>query len=146
MTSITLEYAIVEFMTSNLLLFILLLLCSFLFWKKKKELRKLWLSLFGSGVLTLILKFLVQRQRPLVQEYFFANIPDYSFPSLQTTLAFATIPFCWKASPKYKYLFLLFAGIIAVSRIYLQKHYLSDVVGGALIGLCMGYLIMKKIK
>lgn len=142
----TLEYAIVEFMTSTLFLLILLFFSSLAIWKNKEECNKLWISLLGSGILTLLLKFLIQRPRPLMPEYFFANIPDYSFPSLHTALAFATIPFLWKASPKYKYFFLLLACILALTRVYFQKHYLSDVIAGAVVGIGVAYVIMNKIK
>lgn len=35
----------------------------------------------------------------------------------------------------------LWAGLIAYSRIYLSKHYPADVVGGALLGILLGYLV-----
>ncbi len=144
MTTDILSYAILEFVTSTGLLLFLICISTVVLWKKKNELRKLWCSILCSGVLTLLLKFLIQRQRPLMPEYFFANIPDYSFPSLHTALAFAIIPFFWKDSLKYKYLFLLFAWIIAGSRIYFQEHYWSDVLAGALLGYCIGLFIQKR--
>lgn len=146
MTTITFEHAILNFVTSTFLLFLLLIFSSLALWKNKKECNKLWISLLGSGILTLLLKFLIQRPRPLMPEYFFANIPDYSFPSLHTALAFVTIPFLWKASPRYKYFFLLLACILALTRVYFQKHYLSDVIAGAVVGIGVAYVIMNKIK
>lgn len=143
MTTVILSSAIFEFVTSTVLLFSLLLLSTLFLWKKKKMLLKLWISVLGSGIVTLILKFLIQRARPVVPEYFFGTIPDYSFPSLHTALAFATIPFFWKTSPKRKYLFFLLACIIAISRIYFQEHYVSDVVGGAILGFVVSILVIR---
>lgn len=144
MTTMTLSSAILEFVTSTVLLFLLLFFATSFLWQKKKMLLKLWISVLASGVVTVVLKFLVQRPRPLVPEYFFGSIPDYSFPSLHTALAFATIPFFWKNCPKQRYLFVLLACIVAISRVYFQQHYMSDVVVGAFVGLFIGIIILKK--
>ncbi|MCE7857493.1 MAG: phosphatase PAP2 family protein [Ignavibacteria bacterium CHB3] len=39
-----------------------------------------------------------------------------------------------------KWVFLIVATLVSMSRIYLGVHYPSDVVGGALIGAGFGYL------
>ena len=89
-------------------------------------------------------------------EYFFGSIPDYSFPSLQTAVAFAAIPFLWNMfqAPKYwsvlrrkaRILFVSYAVIIMWSRVILQEHYASDVIVGALIGISTAAIIQKMIK
>lgn len=144
MTAAIISSPILDFVTSTFLLFLLLSLSTFFLWKKKKMLLKLWISLLSTGVVTLLLKFYIQRPRPLAPEYFFGTIPDYSFPSLHTALAFAMIPFFWKTFPKWKYMFFFLACIVAISRIYFQKHYMGDVVGGAFIGFFIGFIILKK--
>lgn len=144
MTTATFFFAILEFFTSTVLLFFLLFFTTYILWKKKKMLLKLWISLLGTGIVTLLLKFLVQRPRPLVSEYFFWNIPDYSFPSLHTALAFAMIPFFWSTSSRLRWFFLFLSCIIAITRVYFQQHYISDVIGGAFIGLFIGFIILNK--
>ena len=42
--------------------------------------------------------------------------------------------------PNYKWIFIVVATLISLSRIYLGVHYPSDVVGGAIIGAAFGYL------
>lgn len=51
--------------------------------------------------------------------------------------------------PKLKYVLLACGGLIAYSRIYLGVHYLSDVIGGAIVGICVTlamYFIFSKLK
>ena len=137
---------------------ILFIIPSIILWrqKNKKVLKQLWLSIIATGIIAVLIKFIVQRQRPFEPEYFFGSIPDYSFPSLQTAVAFAAIPFLWNMfqAPKYwsvlrrkaRILFVSYAVIIMWSRVILQEHYASDVIVGALIGIGIGTIIQKIIK
>ena len=43
-------------------------------------------------------------------------------------------------------IFFSIAGLIAFSRVYVGVHYPSDVIGGTLIGLLLGYVIIKLAK
>ena len=40
---------------------------------------------------------------------------------------------------------LIWAGLVAFSRVYLGVHYLSDILGGALAGVFFGWLISKPV-
>lgn len=130
-------------LTSNIfMLFFLLVVSIFFLWKKKRRLFSLWISIATTSTVAVFLKFLVQRQRPITPEYFFGSIPDYSFPSLQTAVIFAALPLLWKEFSKLRYFILLYAILIALSRIYFQEHYLSDVISGMFIGLLIGLIIV----
>ena len=64
----------------------------------------------------------------------------YSFPSNHALNNFAAAIFLMRLFPNYKWIFLVVATLISISRIYLGVHYPSDVIGGALIGVAFGYL------
>jgi undecaprenyl-diphosphatase len=92
------------------------------------------------------LKFLIQRERPLLFLDVSSNISkgpgeilDPSFPSAHTVFAFMMATILAYRFPRYRVFFFVFAGIIGWTRIYLGLHYPSDVITGAL----MGYGITK---
>jgi undecaprenyl-diphosphatase len=48
-----------------------------------------------------------------------------------------------KNFPKIKWIFWVVAILVGLSRIYLEVHYLSDVLAGAIIGYSIGLLFLK---
>ena len=79
---------------------------------------------------------------------------QYGFVSSHATNTFALatfLSFVFANSPKpifgqHKYFTILifgWASLISYSRIYLGQHYPADVVVGALLGICLGYIVVK---
>lgn len=64
----------------------------------------------------------------------------YSFPSNHALNNFAAAVFLLRIFPKYKWIFLITATLVSISRIYIGVHYPSDVLGGAIIGSAFGYV------
>jgi membrane-associated phospholipid phosphatase len=95
-----------------------------------KELATVWLIVYG-------IKLIVSRERPKESTEIRLTA---SFPSAHSATAFVLAGLL---TPVFGTPYLLYslAGLVAVSRIYLQSHYLSDVTIGSLIGILLTSLI-----
>jgi undecaprenyl-diphosphatase len=92
-----------------------------------------------SFALTTIVKHLVKRPRPFIQNIHIVPVyrPDgYSFPSGHTSSGFAAATAVSMAYPKWYVIApaLLWAGAVSYSRMYLGVHYPTDIAGGAVLG------------
>lgn len=92
------------------------------------------------------IKSFVKRLRPC-QEYpevkILVPVPsDHSFPSGHTTSSFACATMVCYFYPWLGIICLIFAGLMAFSRIYLFVHYLSDVIFGMLLGITVSLAIL----
>lgn len=133
---------------------IFLFLTGLFLWKKQKRkwILPLWLTLGLSAVISFLLKILIQRQRPF-QLGIVSTLPilekashliwNFSFPSSHAILAFCALPILSKEFPKFKYIWIIFATLVAFSRVYFGLHFLSDVIAGSLIGYVIGMIIIK---
>lgn len=92
-----------------------------------------------------ILKPLIGRIRPCdinpQVSLLIARPDDFSFPSGHTAASFATVAalFLWGENHLWKPV-LIFACLIAFSRMYLYVHYPTDILGGVLVGIAAGYI------
>ena len=98
-----------------------------------------------SGVLLfLLLKRVFHRPRPCeLEPHCWAHIlpPDkFSFPSGHSITAFAVAIALGTSYPAFQIPLLVVAISIALSRIMLGLHYLSDVVAGAILGSALGVM------
>ena len=120
---------------------IFFILLTWVLTKQRKILRHLVLLYAVQSAAIYGLKFLIQRQRPLLvleMASKFSGGPgeilDPTFPSAHTVLSFmmATLLTGW--FPPYRVPFYLVAGWIGWTRIYLGVHYPTDVIAGGLLG------------
>jgi undecaprenyl-diphosphatase len=102
-----------------------------------------------AGVAVIGVKHSVQRPRPKHPEEGTSTQPeqrviqDYSFPSGDTATVFAAtlavLPFVgwrWGLIP------LIVGAGVAVFRVFLLRHYASDVLAGVVVGLVSGWLVL----
>jgi len=138
---------IMLFITNIISPIVLLSMVGLLFvflWLKKQHYRAVLLIIsIGSGLASFeLIKLIVKRPRP---ENALIHVPEYSFPSGHSTIAiifFSLLIFTLKDYIKNRILKVFFIGFniliflaIAFSRVYLDVHWLSDVLGGLSLGL-----------
>lgn len=109
-------------------------------------------GLLGASLLVHLLKRIFARPRPEVDNLLVAMPPDFSFPSAHTGQAFAFAIACALVLSRHFeqvgtavlwVALLLVAVLVGVSRVYLQVHYVSDVVVGALLGGCWIFVLHR---
>jgi len=122
------------------------LILSLILWKGKKQfIAPLWLSVIIGQAVVFILKLIIIRERP----YDALGIigldihSDSSFPSGHAAAVFSILPVIERAFKKTYLIFLLFACLVVLSRIYLGAHYLTDVATGALIAYTIGLIVVE---
>lgn len=125
-----------------------------LYLKNRKKVKKQLVALLVAEILyiilvEIILKNIIVRPRPqfgiadAVLPYDFSH--SFSFPSGHATIVFATAFILGRGNKKLKWVYYLLAFLIAFSRIYLGKHYPTDVLAGAVIGLLIGFCSYKTV-
>ena len=138
----------------DIMILLALIFAGFLYLRKrKKESVTLILGLSIGYILEEIIKILIQRTRPAMQ---LVTETDYSFPSghsIFSIILFSLIIYFYKDEIKNKTLKILFiiANILVIiligfSRIYLNVHWFTDVVGGYAIGFFVANLLLFILK
>ena len=117
----------------KILLLIMVLLSAFLFWiKEAKKAIFIFFSAGFGGLILFIIKYTVQRVRPLPEVF-----SGYSFPSGHSTIIVVFFLSLLFIINKKEILSMLatFARIaVPISRVVLGAHFLSDVIAGLLLG------------
>ncbi len=96
-------------------------------------------SLFLTYGITYLLKGITNRKRPCGN----SSRWNSSFPSGHASGAFAFANSFSKIEKKYKIPLFIWAFSVSFSRIYLRKHWFTDIVAGAGIGLFTSEIIYK---
>jgi membrane-associated phospholipid phosphatase len=137
---------------------ILLLLAIVLFIREKRRnpgLRNLTglliTGFIASGMTAQALKYLVGRARPRLSFetlFYGPSLGDsfHSFPSGHTTVAFCFASILARYIPRYGVALYFIACLIGFERIEDLKHFPSDVLAGAIIGIAVGKLLSAKMK
>ena len=141
---------------SNVFIIFFFLTTLFL-WKehKRRWIFPLWFASFFAVLTSYLLKVWIKRPRPF-QEGFVSvlniafnfmrdnfNTWNFSFPSFQAMLVFSAVPLLNQEFKKFRYIWFVFACLVAFSRVYFGVHYLSDIMAGAIIGYLIGAVVVK---
>ena len=117
----------------KILLLIMVLLSAFLFWiKEAKKAIFIFFSAGFGGLILFIIKYAVQRVRPLPEVF-----SGYSFPSGHSTIIvvfFLSLLFIINKKEILSILAIFAIIAVPVSRVVLGAHFISDVVAGLLLG------------
>ena len=121
-----------------------------LHFQRRSESLLLAVGFGGAALLAHLAKALLARPRPDLVEPVIALPADGSFPSAHTAqiVAFAlcAVLVVRRTSPDWQYaagvVAVLLIAVVATSRVYLQVHYPSDVLGGIALGI--GWIVLAR--
>lgn len=72
-----------------------------------------------------------------------ASFEDYrSFPSAHALSSFAIVTVYWQNLKRFALPLFTLASCIAISRVLVGVHFLSDVLSGAVFGILLGYMVV----
>ncbi len=130
---------------------VLIVILGYVYWCYDKLVgEKMGIILFISLGINNFLKVLVHRQRPYLVDSTVENLrPEtsqgFSFPSGHTQIV-STTYFSLYYILKKKWLLILaitVSVLVAISRMYIGVHYLTDVLAGLILGILISYYISK---
>lgn len=97
-------------------------------------------------IIVLALQYLIKRPRPFqaLHHKTLAKhwVPTPSFPSAHSSVAFALATYAIGGTSGIVAALFVFAALIALARVYVGVHYLSDVVTGAIIGITVSLALL----
>lgn len=106
-----------------------------------------FVAALGALAIVQLIDHLWDRPRPFVAHpatvhLLVAHAPDASFPSDHVVAAFAIAVVLVAYHRRLGVVALLFAALLAYARVYIGVHYPGDVLGGALLGTLVGWLLV----
>jgi len=133
---------IIGFFTGWFILLPLSLLFGLYFWlsKKRKQSAFFVIAMLLTFSLTQVLKYFINRARP---HNALVDAIDYSFPSghAVTNIVFiGLLLFLFSRKRKNLHFYIigfLFSLIVVISRLYLNVHWFSDIIGGIMLGVAI---------
>jgi undecaprenyl-diphosphatase len=103
-------------------------------------------TILGEG----IIKNIVRRIRPCNKHnnvsLLISRPLSYSFPSGHTLSSFAASEMLSINYPQYRFIFMVIAFLIALSRIYLYVHYPTDIIAGIILGILCSKLTLMVLQ
>ena len=112
-------------------------------WKRWEAMEFIAISVLA--VIVLLIKFLVRRMRPEGEwGKIYRNTDPHSFPSGHAARSFLIAVIASGFAPPWLVMILwIWAPLVALARVSIGVHYLSDVVAGALIGVIVALILLQ---
>ena len=113
------------------------------FWKQWAVYQLFWISILAA--LVLALKFSIRRKRPAGEwGAVYRNTDPHSFPSGHAARSFLIAVLGSLLGPGWLAIILwIWAPIVALARVAMGVHYVSDVIAGAILGAGTAFLIWQ---
>jgi membrane-associated phospholipid phosphatase len=115
------------------------LLCSVVLWRRRHRALALWLPAIGlaTGVALALMKWVINKPRPTLRGYGFPS--GHVFGATVFVLVALYLLWSFEAPRRWqrasRVAALVFVTVVGYSRIYVNAHWLSDVIGGLLAGI-----------
>lgn len=116
-----------------------LVISAVLIWRHVPLGWQLLITVAVTSLLTAVAKGIFRRQRPTEKRAIATD--KYSFPSGHAARAAAVAVALTFAYPAFALLFALWALLVALARVALSRHYLTDVASGLLFGAIFGLIL-----
>ena len=126
---------------------IIWIIISFFLFSRTKYTKEAIMVLLAIALASILgIKHIVKRKRPFIKnniiKLMISQPGTYSFPSGHTASSFAAATVFIRTDMRLTYLIVVIAILISFSRLYLRVHYLSDVIGGIILGVFSGTIIV----
>ena len=116
-----------------------LLVTAVLIWFKHPIGWSLLITIAITALLTAGAKGIFKRERP--SEKWAISTDKYAFPSGHASRAGAVAVTLAFAFPQFAILCFIWAGLVALARVILARHFLTDVIGGLLFGIGVSLIL-----
>lgn len=105
---------------------------------------KIVAAILFTAVIVLIIKFTIRRQRPAGEwGAMYRNADPHSFPSGHAARMFLLAFLMFALGPLWlAWMLILWAPLVALARVAMGVHYLSDVLAGALLGVILAAVFL----
>lgn len=132
---------------------IIILVIMLLMFNKKVYFKVQFVSYMFTLFMTVLLKNVIQRQRPTLE--LVSKMDIFSFPSGHTLTSFVfyyllayimSVNYDKKTKISYNIIATIIVSTVAMTRLYLGVHYITDIIGGVLFGIIILKLIKNIIK